>query len=287
MRPGQRKELVDWARGVHKVSIRRACEVMCAHRSVYYYKSRRADQAFLKKRIKEIAYTRIGYGYYRIYILLRREGWPINHKRVHRLYCEMKLQLRPKRPRRKVSARRRSHRPEVFSANDCWSMDFVHDNLFDGRRIRVLNIVDNYTKYSPAIGVKHSYRGTDVVETLDLAVERLGSPKRIQCDNGTEFVSKEVDLWAYSRGIELDFSRPGKPTDNAIVESFNGKFREECLNQHWFLDLEDARAKIEKWRQEYNTFRPHKSLGGLTPAEYMLSCSEEAEYQSRQAKISC
>ena len=175
----------------------------------------------------------------------------MNHKRVHRLYREMNLQLRAKKPKRKVSVSKRHFRPVVIQPNDCWSMDFVHDNIYDGKKLRILNIVDNFSKYCPAIGVRNSYKGTDVINTLDIAIERFGKPKRIQCDNGPEFVSKELDLWAYSNGIELDFSRPGKPTDNAFVESFNGKFREECLNQHWFLDLEDAKKRIERWRMDY------------------------------------
>lgn len=271
---------------LYKVSLNRACDVTTVQRSLMYYKSRRPDQAFLKKRIKDIAMSRVGYGYERIYMLLRREGWLINHKRVHRLYCEMNLQLRSKKPKRKVSASKRHHRPEALEPNDCWSMDFVHDNLYDGRRLRILNIVDNFSKYCPTIGVRHTYKSTDVVETLDIAIKRFGKPKRIQCDNGTEFISKEVDLWAYTNGIELDFSRPGKPTDNAFVESFNGKFREECLNQHCFLDLEDARQRIEKWRMDYNTFRPHKTLEGLTPSEYVLKYSEGRKTAENQSDFS-
>jgi putative transposase len=271
---------------LYKVSLNRACDVTTVQRSLMYYKFRRPDQAFLKKRIKDIALSRVGYGYERIYMLLRREGWLINHKRVHRLYCEMNLQLRSKKPKRKVSASRRQHRPAVTEPNACWSMDFVHDSIFNGKKLRILNIVDNFSKYCPAIGVRNTYKSTDVVETLDIAIQRFGKPKRIQCDNGTEFVSKEVDLWAYTNGIELDFSRPGKPTDNAFVESFNGKFREECLNQHWFLDLEDARQRIEKWRMDYNTFRPHKTLEGLTPSEYVLRYSEGRNSGEIQADFS-
>lgn len=271
---------------LYKVSLNRACDVTTVQRSLMYYKSRRPDQAFLKKRIKDIALSRVGYGYERIYMLLRREGWLINHKRVHRLYCEMNLQLRSKKPKRKVSASRRQHRPAVTEPNACWSMDFVHDNIYDGKKLRILNIVDNFSKYCPAIGVRNTYKSTDVVETLDIAIQRFGKPKRIQCDNGTEFVSKELDLWAYTNGIELDFPRPGKPTDNSFVESFNGKFRDECLNQHWFLDLEDARRRIEKWRMDYNTFRPHKTLEGLTPSEYVLRYSEGRNSGKVQADFS-
>ena len=145
-------------------------------------------------------------------------------------------------------------------------MDFVADQLFDGRKIRALTVVDNFSRQCVAIHVGQSLKGTDVVAVMDrLRVENTGVPKRIQVDNGSEFISKALDLWAYEHGVTLDFSRPGKPTDNAFIESFNGSFRDECLNAHWFLSLEDAREKIEQWREEYNGFRPHSSLGGLTP----------------------
>jgi putative transposase len=143
-------------------------------------------------------------------------------------------------------------------------MDFMHDQLFDGHRLRIFTLVDNYTKVCPALGVDHRYRGSDVVKTLDHAVREYGRPKRIFCDNGTEFVSKDLDLWVYANGVELDFSRPGKPTDNAFIEAFNSWFRKECLNQHWFLDLADARSKIEQWRNDYNMSRPHGAIGDLT-----------------------
>jgi len=260
----------------YRVSARKACRVLRSPRSTHCYRSRKDPQAFLRKRIRQIAETRTRYGYRRIYLLLRREGWTINHKRVHRLYCEEGLQVRHKPPKRRVAARVRGDRVEAGAPNDCWSMDFMHDQLFDGHRFRIFTVVDNYTKVCPVLGVRHRYRGSDVVKTLDHAVREYGKPKRIFCDNGTEFVSKDLDLWAYANGVELDFSRPGKPTDNAFIEAFNSWFRKECLNQHWFLDLEDARSKIEHWRNDYNMFRPHGTIGDLTPLEFLLSCSEAA-----------
>lgn len=236
---------------------------------MYYYKSRKADQAFLRKRIRDLASTRVRYGYRRIYILLRREGIEINHKRVYRLYREEGLQMRHKPPRRRVSAKLRDDRSSATAPNECWSMDFVHDELFNGRRLRLLTIVDNFSRVSPGIGVKDRYQAVEVVETLTEATKRYGIPKCIRVDNGPEFVAKELDLWAYSNGVTLDFSRPGKPTDNAFIESFNSRFRQECLNQSWFLSLEDAQEKIEAWRLEYNHMRPHSGIGDMAPAEFL------------------
>jgi len=266
---------VDDLRAVWQVSIRRACSVLPAPRSSYHYKSRRPSQAGLRKRIREIAETRVRYGYRRIHVLLRREGWQVNAKRVYRLYTEEGLQLRNKTPKRKVSAKLREDRCAPVGANDVWSMDFMSDQLFDGRRIRILTIVDAYTRVSPAIDARHSYKGSDVVETLERVTGIYGVPKNIRVDNGPEFVSKELDLWAWMNGVELDFSRPGKPTDNAFVESFNGSFRAECLNASWFLSLEDARSKCEAWRRDYNEVRPHSSIGNKAPVE-LLEASGQA-----------
>jgi putative transposase len=176
----------------------------------------------------------------------------VNHKRVCRLYREQGLQLRNKTPKRRVKAKLRSDRANAKAANDIWAMDFVHDQLFDGTKIRALTIVDVLSRVSPAIGVRQSYREANVVETLERGAAECGYPTTIRVDNGSEFVSKELDLWAYLKGVTLDFSRPGKPTDNAFIESFNGKFRTECLNADWFLSLDEARAKCEAWRRDYN-----------------------------------
>jgi putative transposase len=147
-------------------------------------------------------------------------------------------------------------------------MDFVADSLFDGRRFRALTVVDNYSRECLAIEAGQSIKGQDVAAVMDHLVQDRGIPDRIQCDNGSEFISKVLDKWAYDNGVTMDFSRPGKPMDNAIIESFNGSFRDECLNVNWFLSIEDAREKIEMWRMEYNEFRPHSSLGDLTPQQF-------------------
>ncbi len=258
----------------YQVSERRACSAFPINRSTQRYQSRRLDQAGLKMRIKELAATRVRYGYRRIHVLLRREGWKINHKRTHRLYRELGLQLRNKTPKRKVKAKLRDDRTPATAPNECWSMDFLSDQLFDGRKIRVLSIVDNFTRVSPALDVRTSYRGSDVVETLERIAAAHGRPKRIRLDNGPEFISKDLDLWAYQHDVVLDFSRPGKPTDNAFAEAFNGRVRAECLNAYWFLSLDDARVKCEAWRRDYNDHRPHSSLGNQTPMERAFSSGQ-------------
>ena len=245
---------------------------MMMSRSVYHYRSVAADQAPLRHRIKEIAATRVRYGYKRIHVVLRREGWRINHKRVYRLYKQDGLSLFERRPRRHRSASQRVPTPATQAINECWAMDFVSDQLYDGRKLRALTLVDVHTRESLAIWVDQGIRGDDVVRTLGAVVASRGQPERIQVDNGPEFVSKALDRWAYEHGVELAFSRPGKPTDNAHIEAFNGRLRQECLNRHWFLSLNDARGKIEAWRRGYNETRPHGSLSWATPAEYPRQC---------------
>ena len=285
MKPVRQREMVDYVRTAWQVSIRRACRALPVERSSYHYRSRRAGQAPLSKRIKEIAETRVRYGYRRIHVLLRREGWMVNHKRVCRLYREQGLQLRNKTPKRRVKAKLRSDRATAKAANDIWAMDFVHDQLFDGTKIRALTIVDVLSRVSPAIGVRRSYRGHHVVEPLERGAAEFGYPKTIRVDNGPEFVSKELDLWAYLKGVTLDFSRPGKPTDNAFIESFNGKFRTECLNANWFLSLDEARAKCEAWRRDYNEVRPHSAIGNRTPIELHRIAASPASRTSDEAGI--
>lgn len=222
----------------------------------------------MKKRIRELAVQYPRYGYRRIHILMKREGWPVNVKRIYRLYQLEGLQMRSKIPKRRVSARPRVNEVVASRVNECWSMDFVSDQLFTGQKLRALTVVDHFTRQSPAVEVRFQYKATDVVNTLEKAIQVSGTPDCIRIDNGPEFVSKELDLWAYARGVKLDFIRPGKPTDNAFIESFNSRFRQECLNQHWFLSLEDARSKVQAWWKDYNGFRPHSSLGNKTPNEF-------------------
>jgi len=177
--------------------------------------------------------------------------------------------MRTKKPRRHVSACRRMERPVATQPNEGWSMDFMSDELFDGRRIRLLTIVDNFTRESLAIEVDAHIGGQRVVEMLMRVGREHSLPRTIRVDNGPEFISKRLDQWAYLNGVELDFSRPGKPTDNGLIEAFNGRLRQECLNENWFLSLEDAREKVEEWRLHYNKERPHGALGNLSPVQFV------------------
>lgn len=224
-------------------------------------------------KIRDYAAARVRYGYLRIHVLLRREGIVVNKKRVYRLYCLDNLNLRLKF-KRKALARPRLQVVSENRPNMVWAMDFVSDQLFDGRRFRTLTLVDKFTRECLATHVGQSIKGTDVVKVLDDLAASGRKPERIQVDNGPEFISKELDLWAYSSGVQLQFSRPGKPTDNAHIESFNGSFREECLQTHWFLSLEDAKLKIETWRNDYNGYRPHSSLGYQTPLDFAANWVE-------------
>ena len=240
-------------------------------RSTCYYQTVADEQAALRIRIRDLAQTRVSYGYRRIHLLLEREGWKVNHKRVYRLYKQEGLVVRAKRPRRHVSACRRKGTPIAQSSNESWSMDFMSDELFNGQRIRLLTLVDNFTRESLAIEVGRSVGGQRVVEVLMQIARDRDLPRTIRVDNGPEFTSKLLDQWAYLNGVELDFSRPGKPTDNAFIESFNGRFREECLNESWFLSIDDAREKVEQWRLYYNGQRPHSALGNLAPMEFAMA----------------
>lgn len=227
-------------------------------------------------RIREIAVVRVRYGYKRIHVLLKREGWEINHKRVHRLYCEEGLNLRVKHKRKRPGATLRIPRQQAKGLNETWSMDFAADSLFNGSRFRVLTVVDNFSRECLAVEVGQSIRGEQVVAVLNRLKCTRSVPGSIRVDNGSEFISKAVDKWAYDNKVTLDFSRPGKPTDNAFAESFIGSFRDECLNVNWFLSFEDACAKIEGWRIDYNEFRPHSSLNNLTPADFARRQIQEA-----------
>ncbi|GAB4073137.1 hypothetical protein GCM10028812_52870 [Ancylobacter sonchi] len=183
-------------------------------------------------RIRTICETRVRYGYRRVQVLLRREGWVINQKRTRRIYNELGLQLRNKTPKRRVKAKLREDRVPATRPNDVWAIDFVHDQLATGRKIRVLTVIDTFSRFSPVVDPRFSYRAEHVVATLESVCAKVGYPRTIRVDQGSEFISRDLDLWAYAKGVTLDFSRPGKPTDNAFIEAFNGRFRSECLNAH-------------------------------------------------------
>lgn len=214
-----------------------------------------------------------------IHVVLQREGWQDNVKRVYRLYHSECLSLRFKRPKRDESARLHQPRHLVTAMNQIWSIDFVADALFDGRRLHALTVVDNFTRESLAIDVGQSLKGEDVLNTLNRIAAQRGLPATIKVDNGSEFISKVMDKWAYDRGVELNFSRPGKPTDNAKVESFNGRLRQQCLNAHWFLSLEDVRSKTESLRQYYNEVRPRSALQWSTPTEFDHQARETPPFE--------
>ena len=219
-------------------------------------------------RLRELAAARIRYGYRRLHVLLRREGWPVNAKRVHRLYREEGLAIRPRPPKRKRAWRYRQGRPALGGPNEVWAMDFMSDQLFDGRAFRILTVIDGHTREALATVPKAGFRAYQVVEVLDRLVVLRGRPESLRVDNGPEFAGKALDQWAWLNGVELDFSRPGKPTDNALIEAFNARLRAECLNASWFLSMADARDRIEEWRRDYNEDRPHSALGNLTPRAF-------------------
>ena len=205
-------------------------------------------------------------------------GWAINHKRVYRLYLEEGLSLKRRKPKRYKALVARHVREEAGQLDDIWTMDFVSDRLADGRKFRVLTVVDLYSRECLGLFAGQRLQGSDVVEAMKDISMVHGVPKYIHCDNGSEFTSRVMDQWAWFNNVRLDFSRPGKPTDNAFIESFNGRLREECLNQHWFQDLDEVRSTLELWSLEYNIDRPHSSLGNLTPHEYASHLRKESEW---------
>jgi putative transposase len=239
-------------------------------RGTQRYIAKRAENIPLRIRIRDIASVRIRYGYKRIHVLLLREGWKVNHKAVYRIYREEGLNLRQKSKRKRIS-QARIPKVDVNGVNQCWAMDFMSDALFNGRRFRAFTMMDVYSRECLNIYADNRITGEVVVDILDHISYYRGRPERIRVDNGPEFVSKALDNWSYENNIKLEFSRPGKPVDNAFIESFNGSLRDECLSTNWFLSIEDARSKLEAWRRDYNEFRPHSSLGNMTPSDFARS----------------
>lgn len=243
-----------------------------------YYKAKlAAKNEGLLTRIKAIAQTRVHYGYRRITVLLRREGVCANAKRVFRLYRLAELGLRRRRPRRRRSAVTRTARVVASRPNEVWSMDFVHDRLADGRSVRFLTVVDAHTRECVALEVRRAWTGEDVAAALTHAMASRSKPAAITCDNGSEFYAAALDRWAYYAGVKLDYSRPGRPTDNALIESFNALVRRELLNASYFESLNQAAAAAEKWRCDYNVEHPHSSLGNHSPQAFALARIAELE----------
>lgn len=268
MKPSRRRAVVGYLCGAYRVSERHACEVVVLPRATHRYQSIRDPRIELRLRMRELAQARIRYGYRKIRVLLIREGWQVGKKLVYRLYREEGLGLRARPKARRTVSEHSRQKPRAEGPNQVWSLDFVADQLSDGRRFRALTVVDVYTRECLAIEVGQSLKGHDVVRVLQQISQRRGVPRILFCDNGSEFTSQVMDLWAYHNGVKIDFSRPGKPTDNAYVESFNGTLRAECLDAHWFGNLAEACQRIEAWRTEYNASRPHRALGEQTPNEF-------------------
>ncbi len=272
MRPAAKRDVVTSVCGQHAVSRQRVCGLITLSRSSYYYPTQPRDDEALRQALREKAAQRRRFGYRRLCVMLRRDGWTDNHKRVFRLYQAEGLQV--KRRRKKRTAKWRGDKPAVAQRpNQRWSLDFMSDQLADGRRFRLLNIVDDFTRECLAVEVDTSLTGQRVTRVLERLRASRGLPERVVSDNGPEFTGQAVDSWAYQRGVQWQFIEPGQPVQNAYVESFNGKVRDECLNEHWFERLEQARMRIEEWRCDYNEYRPHSSLGNRTPREFALAAA--------------
>ena len=271
----QRRRVVTHLLAAYPVSARRALRLVGLSRSRWHERPQRAARdAPIRERLKALAKLRPRFGYKRLHVLLRREGVVINLKRVYRLYCEERLMVRRHRAKQVMAPR--GPLPAPTRPNERWGMDFIHDACVDGRRFRCLTMVDEFTRECPRIETDTSLPAARVIAALEQLAAERGLPESVVVDYGPEFISRRLDIWAYQHGVELVFIRPGKPVENAYIESFHARFRDECLAARWFLDLPDARDQIEQWRQDYNEVRPHSSLGNRTPREfteaYQRSC---------------
>jgi len=264
--PAAKRTAATWLMETFSASQRRVCRVLELCLATFRYVARKVDGGVVRERLRALAEERPRFGYRRLLVMLQREGIEVNHKRVYRLYQLEGLKLR-RRKRKRVSRTRLP--PHVPSApNERWSLDFTSDQLADGRRFRTLNIVDDFTRECLAIEAATSLPGFAVARALEAVAAERGYPRSIVTDNGPEFIGRALDAWSYEHKVRIDFIQPGKPTQNAFIESFNGKFRDECLNQHWFVSLRHARAEIAIWRDDYNNIRPHSALANLAPAQY-------------------
>jgi putative transposase len=266
--PAAKRQAVVYAHEAHGISHRHGCRLVSLQRSSFQYRPKSNEMNDrLRRRMRELAEQRRRFGYRRLYVMLRREGEIVNHKRVQRLYRLEGLSLRIKKRKKRVSHLRVVPPPPVL-VNERWSVDFVSDSLANGRRFRSFNVVDDLSRECLATEVDFSLTGLRVARVLDDLVLERGKPTTIVMDNGPELAGRDLDQWAHATGVNLLFIRPGRPVENAFVESFNGKLRDELLNETLFLDLADAKRRIESWRLDYNTNRPHSSLGIMTPAEF-------------------
>jgi putative transposase len=256
----------------YKLSERRACRLLDLDRASYRYDARPDHNEQLREELVTLAKQKPRFGYRRLWAILTRRGWSMDPKRLHRLYREENLAVR--RLRRKRVVRPAPTAARVSAPNQEWAIDFVFDSVANGRSIRALTLVDSFTRECPAIEVGTSIASMRVTRALDRVIEMRGRPQSLRCDNGSEFTSRHFLGWCEEKGIQLIHIQPGRPMQNGHVESFNGRFRDECLNANWFQNLVDAKRKIESWRADYNLNRPHSSLAYRTPAEYAKICSE-------------
>ena len=260
--------MARWAQEAYRISERHAARLVQLAIGTLRYRSRKVFDEVLRHRLREMAGTHVRYGYRRLTVLLRREGWHVNAKRIYRLYREEGLIVRTKQ-RRKMARRRPVPTGVAVRPNHCWSMDFVSDKLADGRSFRILTVVDQFTRECVKLEADRSMTGMKVVQALERAQQERGSlPKSITVDNGSEFCSRAMEAWAMSHEVQLCFIRPGRPVENGFIESFNGRLRDECLNVEWFTSLDDARQKLAKFREHYNQQRPHSALADRTPAAF-------------------
>jgi putative transposase len=267
VKPAAKREVVGFLQERFELSERRACGLVGIARASHRYRARPDANAGLRKRLRELAEERRRFGYRRLHVMVRREGIEVNRKRVERLYREEHLSLRGPRRRKRRSALR-IVQPTPVAPNERWSMDFVTDSFFNGRRFRVFTLVDDFTRESLALVPDVCLTGKRVAQALAQVVRERGVPQVIVSDNGPEFISRALEEWEFAEGIRHQFIRPGKPVENAYIESFNGRLRDEFLNENLFFSIDDARLKLEAWRIDYNTVRPHGRLGQRTPQAY-------------------
>jgi putative transposase len=272
--PAVKREAVAHLKGAHEMSERRACRVIDCDRMTVRYRSRRANDPLLRERLVALAKERRRFGYRRLLIFLRREGFVVNHKRLFRIYREERLMVR-KRGSRKRASGSRTPLPGAIQPNDRWSLDFVSDQLVSGRRFRILGIYDDCTRECLATVADVSLSGHRVARELDLLIIARGKPKTIISDNGTELTSNAILAWTADAKVDWHYIDPGKPVQNAFIESFNSRLRDEFLNETLFTSLMHARLALEEWRRDYNTVRPHSRIGWLTPAAYAAKFSSQ------------
>lgn len=265
--PTARRDAARHAMEQFGVSVRRGCGLLSIRRSSFYYQRAPCDDEPLRAAIQAVAEERRRWGCPRITVRLHRLGWRDNHKRIERLYREQALQVR-RRNRKRISRGEREPLAQPQGPNELWAMDFVSDALASGGKLKLLAILDCFSRECLAVVVDTSIGGVRVARTLEALGACRGYPRQVVMDNGPEFTGAALDAWAYARDVKLHFIQPGKPAQNGYIESFNGRFRDECLNEHWFVTLADARRLIEAWRRDYNECRPHSALGYLTPMEF-------------------